>query len=387
MDNSTIDVDRPLIAQMPATARLRRPGDPALVGRLLAWYDANARVLPWRARKGRRPNPYHVWLSEIMLQQTTVAAVGPYFRRFIRRWPNVDALARAEPDEVLHAWQGLGYYARARNLLRCARVVGTELGGRFPETEAELERLPGIGPYTAAAIAAIAFERPAAVVDGNVERVIARLYALEKPLPRARGRIRELAAALTPTRRPGDYAQAVMDLGSLVCTPREPACGRCPWADSCAARALGIAEELPRKPARPARPTLSAVAYVLVRDDGAVFLRRRAPTGLLGGMMEVPSSEWRDEGWTEDQARAAAPVSAPWRSLPGIVRHTFTHFHLEIRVLAGRVATAESLGDGAWAGRGRLHEFALPTVMKKVIRHAMASPPLAMDEEPANERR
>lgn len=358
----------------------------------MTWYGRNRRALPWRAGPGERADPYRVWLSEIMLQQTTVAAVEPYFERFVRRWPDVHALARAELDEVLHAWQGLGYYARARNLHACARVVARDLKGRFPESEEALRRLPGIGPYTAAAIAAIAFGRPATVVDGNVERLLARLYAVSEPLPGARPRLRQLAAALAPERRPGDFAQAAMDLGALVCTPRAPACGRCPWAEACAARALGLERSLPCKLCKPARPRRHGVAFWLEREDGAVWLRRRHESGLLGGMMEVPSTEWRDEGWSERDARAAAPAPARWESLPGVVHHTFTHFHLEIRVLAARVAlpgreTADTIergdggaagaiergdGGGIWAAPERLPELALPTVMKKIIRHATA---------------
>ncbi len=336
---------------------------------MLAWYDRRRRALPWRARPGARAEPYHVWLSEIMLQQTTTATVAPYFRAFLARWPRIEDLAAAALDDVLHAWQGLGYYARARNLHKCAQAVAGTYGGRFPESEEALVRLPGIGVYTAAAISAIAFDRPATVVDGNVERVMARLYAVEAPLPGARSRLRALAEALTPARRPGDYAQAVMDLGATVCTPREPACDACPWSRACLARAQGTARELPRRAAKAQRPTRLGVAFWAVRADGAVLLRRRAETGLLGGMMEVPSTPWREAAWSDAEAHACAPVEARWRRLPGTVHHTFTHFRLELGVLA---ADVDGDAAGVWCPPGRLGEHALPTLMKKVVRLALA---------------
>ncbi len=342
-----------------------------LAPRLLAWYARHARALPWRAPPAsrRRPAPYRVWLSEVMLQQTTVAAVTPYFRDFVRRWPTVDALAAAKLDRVLAAWAGLGYYARARNLHACARLVSGERGGRFPDTAAELAKLPGIGPYTAAAIAAIAFDRPAAVVDGNVERVMARLFGVDAPLPGAKVRLRALAEELTPRRRAGDYAQAVMDLGATVCTPRAPECGRCPWRGACRARALGIAEALPaRAPKRP-RPRRSGVAFWAMRPDGTVLLRRRPARGLLGGMMEVPSTEWTEPGPTDP--RCEAPFAADWRALPGVVRQTFTHFHLELTVMAATV-NAGTGSDGVWVAPDNFGDLALPSLMRKVARHAMA---------------
>lgn len=342
----------------------------ALQRSLLEWYDRHRRVLPWRARPGETADPYRVWLSEIMLQQTTVATVGPYFRDFVARWPTIADLAAASLDEVLHAWQGLGYYARARNLHKCAGVVAHELNGRFPADESALRALPGIGRYTAAAIAAIAFHRPATVVDGNVERVIARLRGVEAPLPGAKPALTRLAGDLTPDRRPGDYAQAIMDLGATVCTPRKPACGRCPWQSACVATATDAAERLPRKQPKKERPTRRGVAFWAVREDGAVLLRRRPETGLLGGMMEVPSTEWRAAGWTPSSALAHAPLPAEWQALTGLVRHTFTHFHLELTVMsADGVAGA---ADGVWCPVERLGEHALPTVMKKVVRHALS---------------
>jgi A/G-specific adenine glycosylase len=354
-----------------------------MAARMLAWYDRHRRDLPWRARPGERSDPYRVWLSEIMLQQTTVATVGPYFRRFLERWPDVRALASAELDEVLHAWAGLGYYARARNLHRCAQVVAFELDGRFPDTEEGLRQLPGIGAYTAAAIAAIAFDRPAAVLDGNIERVLARVHAVEDPLPGSKETLRRLAGSLTPSGRPGDYAQALMDLGATVCVPRRPRCILCPWAEPCRARALGIQEELPRKAAKGEKPLRRGTAFWLVNPEGAVLLRRRPERGLLGGMMEVPSSPWVAGDPAASPAAspaapsaadplAAAPLPAAWRSLPGLVRHTFTHFELELEVLAAAAGEGWALAEGIWAPVDRLGDYALPTVMTKVVRHALS---------------
>jgi len=341
--------------------------DPAA---LLAWYDRHRRVMPWRALPGEAADPYRVWLSEIMLQQTTVAAVGRYFDAFVSKWPGVDDLAAAGLDEVLHAWQGLGYYARARNLHRCAQAVSRDFAGRFPDDEAALLGLPGVGRYTAAAIMAIAFGRRATVVDGNVERVIARLYAVETPMPAAKPALYALAEALTPDERPGDFAQAMMDLGATVCTPRQPRCSLCPWREPCRARAAGIAEDLPRRTPKPERPQRHGVAFWTVREDGAVLLRRRPEEGLLGGMTEVPSTPWRGTRWAEAEARGIAPFDTNWRLLPGAVRHVFTHFALELQVMVGRVGAARR-GDGFWCPIDRLGDHALPTVMKKVVRHAL----------------
>src|SRR5512143_3817114 len=283
--------------------------------RLLAWYDRHRRTMPWRAPAGERTEPYRVWLSEIMLQQTTVATVGDYFRRFVERWPTVEALAGAPLDEVLSAWAGLGYYARARNLHACARAVAEQQDGRFPEDEAGLLALPGIGRYTAAAIQAIAFDRPASAVDGNVERVIARLFAIETPLPDAKPEIQARGARLVPEARAGDYAQAMMDLGATVCTPRNPRCVICPLMANCRARKLGIAEELPRRAPKVAKPTRRGLAFVLARKDGAILLRKRPTKGLLGGMDEVPSSAWREGRLVAAHALAEAPVPARWQIL------------------------------------------------------------------------
>jgi len=302
--------------------------DPArLRAQFLAWYDENARALPWRVRPaeraaGRRADPYRVWLSEVMLQQTTVPHATPYFLKFTARWPTVSDLAAEADGEVMAAWAGLGYYARARNLLACARAVAKDHGGVFPDTEAGLRTLPGLGPYTAAAVAAIAFDEPTNVVDGNVERVMARLFAVEAPLPESKPQLKALAAGLVREERPGDWAQALMDLGAVICRPKQPLCDRCPVAEHCAARAQGAPETYPRRTAKAVRPHRYGVAYVLTRGD-RVALVRRPPTGLLGGMLALPTSDWRADRWSEAEALAAAPAPAPWRGV-GEVEHGFT---------------------------------------------------------------
>ena len=346
--------------------------DPA---RLLAWYDRHHRRLPWRVSPtdraaGEIADPYRVWLSEIMLQQTTVAAVKSYFEAFTTRWPAVADLAAADETEVMKAWAGLGYYSRARNLLACARAVVADHGGRFPADEAALRALPGIGPYTAAAITAIAFDRPATVVDGNVERVVARLFAVEAAMPAAKPELRRLAATLTPATRPGDFAQATMDLGATVCTPKKPACALCPWCAGCAARALGAPEDFPRRAARATRPTRTGTAFVAVRADGAVLLRRRPPKGLLGGMSEPPGSPWRDLRPTDPvgDPDAVPPVAARWLRMPGEVEHTFTHFHLRLVVMRGDVAASTPAPAGHWwSPAGEVAGEALPTVFRKAL--------------------
>jgi A/G-specific adenine glycosylase len=335
---------------------------------LLVWYDRHRRTLPWRAPPGTRPDPYRVWLSEIMLQQTTVATVGPYFDRFVARWPDISALAAASLDEVLQLWQGLGYYARARNLHACARAVVERHGGSLPSDPAQLRALPGIGGYTAAAIAAIAFDRRTPAIDGNVERVLARLYAVTEPFPAAKRHLSRLAAALVPERRAGDFAQALMDLGATICTPFRPRCVLCPWHADCAAAASGTAERLPARADKPARPQRYGVAFWLSRPDGAVLLRRRPEKGLLGGMMEIPSTAWRAEPWTPDEAILNAPARAEWTALPGIVRHGFTHFLLELAIMSGY-----GDADGLWSPVDQLGEHALPTLMKKVVWHAISA--------------
>ena len=337
---------------------------------LLAWYDRHRRDLPWRAKPGEAADPYGVWLSEIMLQQTLVKTVIPYFLDFLKRWPTVRDLAAAELDDVLRAWAGLGYYARARNLHACARAVAALPRGSFPSTEAELLELPGIGPYTAAAIAAIAFDQAVMPVDGNIERVVARLFAVEESLPQAKRRLAELARGLTPTRRAGDFAQGMMDLGATVCAPAKPRCILCPLAEPCRARARGIADDLPARSPKPERPTRHGIVYFATRADGSVLLRKRPERGLLGGMTELPTTDWRGEAYPVDQMMALAPAPAAWRRLPGLVRHTFTHFHLELTVAAARIAEPQ-LVSGTWIAIERLGEEALPSVMRKVVDHAL----------------
>ena len=350
-----------------------RPQAASHARRLLGWYDKNRRDLPWRAPPGKGVDPYGVWLSEIMLQQTTVGAVIPYFEHFTRRWPDIEALARAPLDEILVAWQGLGYYARARNLVKCAAVLASEYGGVFPKSVETLMKLPGIGPYSAAAIAAIAFDRPEVVVDGNVERVVARLYAVVEPLPGAKSQLRRLAAGLSPRRRPGDYAQAMMDLGATICTPRTPQCGSCPLRNGCAAHALGAPADYPRRAPRTKRPLRRGTAWVALNEKGEILLRRRPEDGLLGGMMEIPSSPWRDGGGT---APILPEVTAAWRVLDRPVAHVFTHFRLELRVAWVRIKARqgrELAPDGVWAAPDALGGFALPSVMKKVCAAGLAA--------------
>ena len=352
-------------------------------GTLLEWYDGHARDLPWRVgpaarARGRRPDPYAVWLSEVMLQQTTVAAVKGYYRRFTARWPTVQNLAAAEDAQVMAEWAGLGYYARARNLLKCARLVVGGHDGRFPETRAALQTLPGIGPYTAAAIAAIAFDAPEVVVDGNVERVMARLFDIRAPLPAAKPDLTAAAARLTPRARPGDYAQAVMDLGATICTPQNPACGICPWRAPCAARAAGLQADLPRKTPKAPKPTRLGIAYVARRADGAWLLEERPARGLLGGMLGWPGSDWG-----ETPPVPAPPVAADWRRLPAEARHTFTHFHLRLAVEVAVLPRDTTPPSGKFLPAGNFRPAALPTVMRKVFDLARASLEDAPDS-PAN---
>jgi A/G-specific adenine glycosylase len=316
------------------------------------------------------PVPYRVWLSEIMLQQTTVKTVAPYFARFIARWPDVGALAAAPLEDVLKLWAGLGYYARARNLHACAQTVVERHGGRFPQTETELGVLPGIGPYTAAAIAAIAFDARAAAVDGNVERVIARLFAVEEELPAAKAQMRWLAESLVPSRRAGDFAQALMDLGATICTAKRPACVLCPWTDACVARRRGDAETFPRKAPKPEGALRYGTSFVVRRADGCVLVRNRPPRGLLGGMTEVPSTAWTHD-FNERRALEEAPLNARWRRLSGVVTHTFTHFRLQQTVYVARVAAGTRAPAGMrWVAPADVPGEAWPTVMRKVLLHA-----------------
>lgn len=352
---------------MPERSRLR---EHTIAPALLRWYDMHARDLPWRVgpadrARGERADPYRVWLSEIMLQQTTVAAVRAYFLRFTKRWPTITALAAADDADVMAEWAGLGYYARARNLLKCARVVASR-NGLFPDTEDALRELPGIGPYTAAAIAAIAFDKPAGVMDGNVERVMARVFAVRSPLPGAKAELRALVEAATPVSRPGDYAQAVMDLGATICTPRSPACGICPVMDGCAARAEGIATELPKKAPKAAKPTRFGIAYIARRADGALLLETRPPRGLLGGMLGWPGTDW-----AETLPSDAPPCEADWHPLGTEVRHTFTHFQLRLAVEVADVPDCARADRGVFYDASDFRPANLPTVMRKAYNLAV----------------
>ncbi|HEY0648514.1 A/G-specific adenine glycosylase [Phenylobacterium sp.] len=341
-----------------------------LRAQLLAWYDANARDLPWRVgpaehAAGVRADPYRVWLSEVMLQQTTVPHAAPYFLKFTATWPTVSDLAAAPDADVMAAWAGLGYYARARNLLACARAVATEHGGVFPDTEGGLRALPGLGPYTAAAVGAIAFDRPTNVVDGNVERVMARLFAVDEPLPDAKPELKRLAAGLVRDDRPGDWAQALMDLGATVCRPKAPLCDRCPISAHCAALAAGAPETYPRRAEKAVRPHRHGVAYVLTRGD-EVALVRRPPKGLLGGMLALPTTDWRAQRWDDAEAVRHAPAKAAWRGV-GEVEHGFTHFTLTLRLLR-----AEGDASGViWSPRRDLD--ALPSVFLKAARAGLTN--------------
>ncbi|RAK58175.1 A/G-specific adenine glycosylase [Phenylobacterium deserti] len=341
-----------------------------LRAQLLHWYDANARSLPWRTgpaegAAGVRSDPYRVWLSEVMLQQTTVPHATPYFLKFTARWPTVSDLAAAPDEDVMAAWAGLGYYARARNLLACARAVARDHGGVFPDTEEGLRGLPGLGPYTAAAVGAIAFDLPTNVVDGNVERVMSRLFAVEQPLPAGKPELKRLAGALVRDDRPGDWAQALMDLGATICRPKSPLCDRCPVAEHCAALATGAPDSFPRKSAKAERPHRYGVAYVLTRGD-EVALVRRPPKGLLGGMLALPTSEWRAERWSETEALAAAPADAPWRGV-GEVEHGFTHFTLTLQLLRAE----GDAGEVIWSPRRDLD--ALPSVFLKAAKAGLTN--------------
>jgi A/G-specific adenine glycosylase len=342
---------------------------------LIAWYDRHRRDLPWRAKPGERPEPYRVWLSEVMLQQTTVVAVRPYFARFLERFPTLAALAEAPVEAVMQAWAGLGYYSRARNLHACAKAVRERHGGEFPQTEAGLRALPGIGAYTAGAIAAIAFDEPAAAVDGNVERVMARVFLVEEPLPKAKPTLKTLTEALVPARRPGDFAQAVMDLGATICTPKRPACALCPWMAACRARAAGVQDTLPRKEPKPERPLRRGAAFVVLRTDDAILVRTRPPKGLLGGMVEAPTSAWEVD-YDPAGAMLDAPLEARWKRLPGAVRHTFTHFPLELTVFFAKVGAGTAAPEGMrWTARAALSEEAVPNAMRKVFAHALSPSP------------
>jgi A/G-specific adenine glycosylase len=348
-------------------ARLRRD--------LLAWYDEGGRTLPWRIRPEDRQagivaDPYYVWLSEIMCQQTTVVSAAPYWHKFIAKWPTISDLAAAPRDDVLTAWAGLGYYARARNLHKCANAIVLDYGGRFPDAETELLKLPGIGPYTAAAIACICFDEPCTVVDGNVERVISRLRRVEAPLPKSRKQLRDLAAEITDPYRPGDYAQAVMDLGSTICKPKNPKCDICVWAFNCEALANGDPENYPKKAPKSQRPVRYGAVFYLEKD-GRILLRQRPDKGLLGGMMEPPGTDWTPELPARDIWLSQAPEPRRnWQMSDQLVTHVFTHFTLHLNVFTGE---GGDINEGFWADLNALEAYALPSVMMKAIKTAQQS--------------
>jgi A/G-specific adenine glycosylase len=354
-----------------ATAR------PAL---LLAWYDRHRRKLPWRPPAGERADPYRVWLSEIMLQQTGVKTVGPYFEKFVARWPNVGAMACASLDDVLRMWAGLGYYSRARNLYACAVAVMRDHSGAFPDTEEGLRGLPGIGPYTAAAIAAIAFDRRTMPVDGNIERVVSRLFAVEDPLPQAKPKIQQLAATLLAESRAGDEksragdsAQALMDLGASICTPKKPACSLCPLNEDCVARARGDQESFPRKAPKKSGELRRGAAFVVTRGE-ELLVRSRPEKGLLGGMTEVPGSEWRVAQDDKAALKEAPEVKGVtrWHRKAGVVTHVFTHFPLELVVYTAAVPSRTRAPEGMrWVPIATLADEALPNVMRKVVAHGL----------------
>lgn len=355
-------------------------GRPGFQSALLSWYDRERRDFPWRAKAGEAADPYRVWLSEVMLQQTTTKAVIPYFLNFTQTWPTVEALAAAPRDDVMAAWAGLGYYARARNMHACAKAVVERFGGQFPRDEDTLRTLPGVGVYTAAAIAAIAFDDAATVVDGNVERVISRLFVVETPLPDSKPELKALATTLTPDKRAGDYAQAMMDLGATLCSPRSPSCLVCPVEEFCAAQKMRIQNELPRRGPKSARPVRRGASFVAVTEDGYVLLRRRPDKGLLAGMMETPSTPWGETGPTPEEASSFAPVEGVWLRMPGVVSHTFTHFQLELDVYRAHVPRDTQLRLAAlpeqcrWVKREDVEDEALPTVMRKVLSLAFERP-------------
>ena len=340
---------------------------------LLAWYDRHRRRLPWRALPGEDSDPYRVWLSEIMLQQTTVKAVGPYFEKFLTRWPSVQALSRATLKDVLRMWAGLGYYSRARNLHVCAVAVMRDHAGAFPDTEEGLRALPGVGPYTAAAIAAIAFDRPVVPLDGNIERVVTRLFAVDAPLPKAKPQIRDLAQGLLGPSRPGDLAQALMDLGATICTPKKPACALCPLSENCLARARGEQEAFPRKAPKKAGDLRRGAAFIVIRAD-EILVRTRPEKGLLGGMTEVPTSDWL-AGQEETTAVRQAPKLkglSRWRRRLGVVEHVFTHFPLQLAVYVATVPARTAAPAGMrWVKIADLAGEALPNVMRKVIAYGL----------------
>jgi A/G-specific adenine glycosylase len=341
----------------------------AIVARVLAWWDLHRRALAWRAQPGETPDPYRVWLSEVLLQQTTAQAATPYYQAFIAKWPTVEDLAAAPVDAVMSAFAGLGYYSRARNLHACAKEIARG-GGRFPSEEAELRTLPGVGAYTAAAVAAIAFNRQTAPVDGNIARVLARLIAVEKPIAQARSELGVAARALAPSQRAGDFAQALMDIGATLCRPRNPACGSCPLAQDCAAFQAGAPDAYPHRAAAKARPRRQGAVFFARRRDGAFLARRRPSRGLLASTVELPGTPWTNKG-PNGALAGAAPVAALWRRLPGEVEQVFTHFALKLTVYAAE------FDDGApagcfWVAPDAIHTVGFSSMMRKAVEHALA---------------
>lgn len=345
-----------------------KPPSPAA---LLRWYDAHARDMPWRMKGGKRPNPYHELLSEFMLQQTQVATVIPYFHAFTKRWPTLMALAKASLDDVRHAWSGLGYYRRAKFLHQCVKAVVERHGGKIPQDEEALRALPGIGPYTAAAIAAIAFDKKAVVVDGNVERVMARVFAVEEKLPAAKKKLHELASSILPKNRFGDYAQAVMELGAMMCTPKNPQCTKCPWQNNCAAFAKGMAQAYPRKATKKVTPQKYSTAFITLNKKGEVLLRRRDEKGMLGGLWEFPGTPWETAKPSASALKRHAPVQLRWQTGKKPVSHVFSHFKLETALRIGHSAAAffpdtKHNGEYRWMKWKDLSTLALPTLTLRI---------------------
>jgi len=358
---------KPQRSTAPSAQKTTAGGPHPIAQRLLAWYDAHQRALPWRATQDRPANPYHVWLSEIMLQQTTVAAVKPYYEKFLLLFPTVGALATADPQEVMRAWAGLGYYSRARNLHACAQQVVRDYQGQFPDQYEGLKALPGIGDYTAAAILSIAFGKRALVMDGNVERVVSRLYRVETELPRAKGEIRGHLDIITPDKRCGDFAQSMMDLGATLCTPRKPTCSLCPLQQDCLSAHQADVETFPRKAPKKERPRRLGQAFVVLRDDGTLLMRTRPPKGLLGGMSEVPNSAWAFEP-APFVAQELFPFKAAWQRCPDPVRHVFTHFELNLEIYVATIPARHTAPDGMrFVALEALAQEALPSVMQKVV--------------------
>jgi len=335
---------------------------------LLAWYDKEKRTLPWRIRPedrtaGAVADPYKIWLSEIMCQQTTTKAASAYWHKFLKLWPKIDNLASAPRDDILTAWAGLGYYARARNLHKCAQLICSEYNGAFPDTEAELLRLPGVGPYSAAAIAGICYGEATNVVDGNVERVISRMFCVETLLPKAKPKIRVLASSLADASRPGDYAQALMDLGAHICKPKNPKCEICPWSFACEASISGNMENYPRRRPKPARPVRYGAAF-FIKNNSCIWLRKRSENGLLGGMVELPGTDWTSNKPSIDVWLSQAPIKSNWHCIDGSVKHVFTHFTLYLTVFT---ACADEENFEISANLNKINDYALPSLMRKAI--------------------